>query len=203
MLGASEFFDPDLDYDFDDDVTDEAPLCPPPFDVRHLLQRNLLEDEQTRCFTEMLWRTDERSTKLSEDHGSSFLMTGVVPAEGQEVCIRVVLPFGGRGYLYGTVLKVHDPPTKEEYQANDSVDRLRGEESRDDLVQRYGAAHGQKVTVLVCLESRYFEPKKRYAPLPDFFMGQKTKYKALLVWSDNVESWVVTRLSLSSDTEEK
>ncbi|KAL3924483.1 MAG: hypothetical protein SGILL_001022 [Bacillariaceae sp.] len=182
-LGIVDLCERDGD-DFDDVEFAKYPVQSPPFDVHQILNMDLLTTSTLGWYQGMPFYVATRSIDLMKKHdGSKFLYASSTPCVNLEVCIRVRLPFGGRGYLYGKVTSVQFPP-------------MSGEPFPDD--QRC-LADGQEVTASVSLDSQHFERKARYGPLPEFFLDEKTKYDVILRWDASKEDWIVKRLSLRND----
>ena len=129
-----------------------------------------------------------------------------MPVPGQMVALRVGLPFGGRGFLYGAVSSVSSAPTDDEMRTSGS--KLLGRlcrcsdpnctlknGTREEIVSTFGAVHGQEITAVVSLSSPYFVRKLRFAPLPSFFKGESTMFEVVLRWDEEVR-WNVVKISM-------
>jgi hypothetical protein len=172
----------DMDYqNFDNDVKEKCPIESPPFDVKQLLDKDLLADKAPGWYKGMSFSISKEHQDLRmKNKGSSFLLPSSTPSVGQEVRIRVRLPFGGRGYLYGKVTKVHPPLEKPSLQDQQSL------------------VDAQEVTALVSLDSPHLERTLRYEPLPTFFLGEMQKFCAVLRWKRSTNEWLVQRLCLET-----
>jgi hypothetical protein len=96
------------DYDEDDYEDEDRPVERPPFDIGDLLEKDLV-NSAPGLYKRKPFRPDMKHSKACEKgQGQPFLDIPTELAVGQQICIKIALPYGARGYLYGTVTKV-DP----------------------------------------------------------------------------------------------
>lgn len=193
----------DDDYDYDQDL-DEDEIEDPPFNVTSILDKDLTQNPpgwyKHRGFNIDYDRSEELSKMKKYKKKASFFIPGQEPQVGQTVAIRVSIPYGGRGYLYGDILDVGPAPSDEELRASDSPifekpcpcprpDCELKTADRQSLLKLFGALHGQEITAKVSLKSVYTKRKLRFAPLPNFFQGEGTEFDAVLRWYDTEQQW--------------
>ena len=201
----------DDDYDFDNEEVEDGPIEAPPFDVTSILGKDLSADDVAGWYKNRPLCIDyERSDQLATSHNKTFLLPPWEPQVDANVCIRVSLPYGGRGYLYGPITEVAVAPTDEDLRASGSElfehacpctnpDCPLQEGSRQEILSIFGAVDGQEVTATVSLASPYLERKLRFQPLPGFFLGEDSRYDAVLRWDEKSRKWVVVRISTAAE----
>ena len=197
------------DSEFDDKLSPQ-PVEAPPFNVSSILSKDLSSDDVPGWYQAWPFFVDaSRSQLLAVTHDESFLIPqpNVSPAANVNVCIRVALPFGGRGYLYGKTTRVFPSPTDEKLRASTSKrfekpctcsnpDCIYKTGSREEYLGVYGVLHGQEVTATVSLTSPFFERKLRYSPLLAFFANH-TKFNVTLRWNDSTNRYEIVELTVA------
>lgn len=210
MMGDDEF-------DGDDEEDEWCSVKNAPFDVGVLLDKGLAADNDDvpgwfKAYPFLLDR--ERSIKCEEEAGGKkFLHAYAMPVAGDLVCLRVMIPFGGRGYLFGRVTAIGPLPTEDDLSSNGSrlfgkgcpcthpECRFRGASTRDELLSACGTLHGHEIACIASLEFGHeFEAREklRHPPLIPFFRGEETKFHITLRF-DERGSWEVVRISLGSE----
>lgn len=197
LLGVLDILGDGVDGpDFDD--VDEDFYCPiqdPPFTVSQILDTDLSSaggDSVPGWYQFRPFFVDvERSRQLAIQHDKDFLLPMEAPHIGTNVCIRVALPFGGRGHLHGVITNIHSevflPRTNNEESAS----------TRKEMQAGQRAATATVLTATVSLASPFLERKLRYRPLVTYFHGEGSRYETTLRcnWHANVGAWKVTRIS--------
>ena len=195
------------EYDFDNEEDEYCDIQSPPFDVSSILDQDLSDNPpgwyKNRPFFVDSDRVEEMAKRSPTE---SFLCMGVAPDVGQQVCLRVTLPYGGRGYLYGAITEVGPVPSDDQLRAsgspifenpcpctNPECELRTG--SRHEILSVFGALHGQEFTGVVSLQSPYFQRKLRFASLPAYFQGENTKFKVTVVWDEKQREWIVKTIS--------
>jgi len=136
----------------------------------------------------------------------SFLRPIGLPAVGHHVCIHVKLPFGGRGYIYGPIKEIAQPPSDELLRATDPVfgkgcpcsdpNCKIKKGTRDEMIAALGAVTGQKLKAVVSLDPGHpVQEKLRNAPLPAFFRGKQAKYTVTLQFMPPQIGWKVVHIT--------
>lgn len=131
------------------------------------------------------------------------------------MCIRIVLPFGGRGYLCGTITNVAPAPTDEDLLASSKMfgkgcscpdpNCPLQNGTRDELLDGFGAVDGQEVTASVSLAagSKYDDRKLHFEPLPDFFRGKNATYTMVIRFIEKQGcGWKVVNIRAATKQEE-
>lgn len=193
------------DYDYDNEEDSRGEIEDPPFPLASILDKDLSVEDVPGWYKNKPFRIDyDRSHLLSGEH--TFLCPPVTPKVGQQVAIRVSLPFGGRGFLYGAITSIADPPSDEDLRASGSQLFEKGckcpnpdcklqNGTREEILAAIGAVHGQQVAATVSLDSPHLERKIRFAPLPSFFGGESTQYNTVLRWKEDGMVWNVVKIS--------
>ena len=197
----------DPEYDFDDEEDEHGEIESPPFDVDSILDQDLSVTPPGWYKNNEFYVSFDHSTELAKKYKKkSFLIPPLKPAVGQDVAIRVKLPFGGRGYLYGSISSIGPAPSDDELRASGSRLFEKGcpctrpdcelkNGTRDEILASFGAVAGQQCIATVCLDSPYFLPKLRFEPLPAFFKGKRKQYSVVLCWDESDASWNVVKIS--------
>ena len=96
MLGDDEF-------DGDDEEDEWCTVQNAPFDVEGLLNKDLKgDDDVAGWFKAYPFHVDyQRALECDKKSDKTFLKPFVAPFVGQCICLRIMIPNGGRGYLYG------------------------------------------------------------------------------------------------------
>lgn len=198
----------DDEYDFDDEEPEDGEITSPPFDITSILDKDLTEHPLGWLKgSPHPFNVDyERTHELAEKHKTvSFITSPPDPPQvGRQLAIRISLPYGGRGYLYGTITSLAPAPSDEQLLRTSKLFgkpcpcprpecRLKKGTSAE-LLAAHGALHGQEMRVEVTLKSPYFQRKLRFAPLPAFFLGEDSKYDAILRW-DEGGSWEMSKIT--------
>lgn len=200
VIGEDEY-DPD-------DNQDEYPIECPPFDIGDLLDKDLIKDAPGWYLKDGFCLDYQGSVRCEKEYGLDMLRLYKEPTVGQNVCLRIVLPYGGRGYLHGEVVKVASPPTDKELENSDSAlfgtrcpcgapsCPLKDGCTREVLLSTFGALHGQEVTVTVSLAAgRDINDRKlRFSPLPKFFRGEDANYSMVVRFNDDKRWWEVVHI---------
>ena len=209
----------DDDYDADEDEG-EYPIESPPFDIGDLLDKDLAATNAAPgwyCYKPFCVDDDRSVLNETKHQETDFLHVPKEPAVGQQVCLRIVLPYGGRGYLYGTVTKVSPVPTNDDLKRSDFA--LFGKPcpcprpacplkngTREELLYAFGVLHGQEVTATMSLHSdSQFEGnrKLRFKPLPEFFRGESAQYDMVIRFDDKEQRWKVVRIFVKDECGEE
>lgn len=200
MIGDDEF-------DYDNENDSRGDIDDPPFHVGSFLDRDLSLGPPGWYKSHPFTVDFKHTRSLANEHiESCFLCPPTEPKVDQDVVVRVSLPFGGRGYLYGVTTSIGPSPSDDDLGASES---FRFEKpcacsnpacvfqtgSRQEILSALGVLHGQEVTAKVGLGSPYLEQKLRFAPLPTFFGGKDTQYDAILRWDDGEIAWNVVKMS--------
>lgn len=207
MLGDDEF-------DGDDEEDEWCTVQNAPFDVEGLLNKDLKgDDDVAGWFKAYPFHVDyQRALECDKKSDKTFLKPFVAPFVGQCICLRIMIPNGGRGYLYGEITEVGDLPSEEDLSDSGSKlfgngcscpqpnCRLKDAKTRDQLLEGLGTLHGHKILALCSLEFGGDEfqarEKLRYSPLVSFFRGEGMKYRVAMQFNESGFSWDVVRISL-------
>mmetsp|Transcript_13319 Transcript_13319/g.27293 ORF Transcript_13319/g.27293 Transcript_13319/m.27293 type:complete len:493 (+) Transcript_13319:196-1674(+) len=151
---------------------------------------------------------DQDSEQLEVLKKESYLYSGQTPEVGMRVEIKVVIATGYDdnewlwGRLCGKVTEVGELPSDDYLEQSDSQwygqPCLCGDRNccatktgaRDEIVEKYGAVHGQEAKCVVSLS----ESSINHHPLMSFFHGTKKKYTVTLRMNDHKENMVSTNL---------
>lgn len=184
----------------------------PPFDLASILGKTLIGESAPGWYNFLPFYVDStRSQFLTTTNNVPFLIQqpGRGPQRDVDVCLRVVLPLGGRGWMYGKVVSVAMAPTDDELRESGSAlfenpckcpnpSCPFRDVSREGIIREHGVVHGQEVTANVGLKSPYMERDAKYEPLPSFFGDEDTRFDVTLRWNDRRLRYEVVRLAFAS-----
>ena len=152
-------------FDYDNQTDGFCIIRPPPFDIRSLMDQDLSPNNSTTpgWYKSFPFKVDrDQSVKHNQTTKGNFLVVGKYPVLGMIVCLRVVLPLGGRGHIYGKITSIDPLPTEKDLEKSDSTLYGKGcpcsqpncpvkNGSREQMFQAYGTVHGHEITVETCL----------------------------------------------------
>ncbi|KAL9178305.1 hypothetical protein ACHAXT_001733 [Thalassiosira profunda] len=203
MIGDDEF-------DGDNEQDECCKVQDAPFDIGVLLDKDLTEGDDAPGWIKAYPFHLDRECSAG---GKKILHPYSMPVIGDYVCLRVKIPFGGRGYLYGKVSGVGPLPSEEDLASNGSrlfgkgcpcsnpECRFRDSKTRDQLLAAGGSLHGHEITCLASLGTRHEiedGEKLRRPPLVPFFRGEDTKFRLTLRFDEAFAgSWLVAQISLA------
>ena len=204
-LGYAETFE------IGEDENQNLAVESPPFDVASILGKNLMGESAPGWYNLLPFYVDStRSQCLTTTHNVPFLIQqpGRGPQRDIDVCLRVSLPLGGRGWLYGKVVSVAMAPTDDELRESGSALFENPckcpdpgcpfrDVSHEGIIRLHGVVHGQEVTANVGLKSPYMERDAKYEPLPSFFGDEDTRFDVTLRWNDRRLRYEVVRLAFA------
>lgn len=156
--------------------------------------------------------SDSESKQFAVLKKKQYLHTGKVPKVGIRVEIKFIIPAGSStnikareenknwhwGRLQGKITEVGTQPTEAQLAASCSrfyknpclcgdpncSSTKTGE--TQDIIDTYGAVHGQEVKAVVSLSETYVN----HVPIMAFFRGNKTRYSVTLRMNDHKENMV-------------
>ena len=156
--------------------------------------------------------SDSESKQFAVLKKKQYLHTGKVPKVGMRVEIKFIIPAGSStdskareekknwhwGRLQGKITEVGTQPTEAQLAASCSrfyknpclcgdpncSSTKTGE--TQDIIDTYGAVHGQEVKAVVSLSETYVN----HAPIMAFFRGNGTRYSVTLRMNDHKENMV-------------
>ena len=156
--------------------------------------------------------SDSESKQFAVLKKKQYLHTGKVPKVGQKLEIKFIIPAGSTtnieareekknwhwGRLQGKITDVGPQPTEAQlasscsrYYKNpclcgnpDCSSTKTGK--TQDIIDKYGALHGQEVKAVVSLPETYVN----HVPIMAFFRGNKTRYSVTLRMNDSKENMV-------------
>ena len=154
---------------------------------------------------------DSESKQFAILKKKQYLRTGKMPKVGLRVEIKVIIPAGSStkiaarnekewhwGRLQGKITEVCTQPTEAQLASSDSQlyktpclcgdpechGTKTGESS--EIIDKYGAVHGQEVKGIVSLSEEFIN----HVPLMAFFRGNETRYSVTLRMNDRKENMV-------------
>lgn len=195
MIGDDQF-------DGDDEEDEWCHVRDAPFDAQSLINMDLVNDDVAGWYNAYPFHLDyQYAIKCEKESGKKFLAPATVPIVGQSLCLRVKIPNGGRGHLFGRVTEVGgEIPSKEELASSGTQSEcaLRDARTRDELLAVSRTLHGHVIVgefSLNCGNEFETREKLRHSPLVPFFRGEDTKYCITLQFNDAVRDWEVVRIT--------
>jgi hypothetical protein len=195
-------------FDFDNEADGYCTIRPPPFDILSLMDQDLSDDNSNapgwyKSFPFMVDK--DQPLKHNQKTNDNFLVVGKYPVLGMIVCLRVVLPLGGRGHIYGKITSIEPLPTDQDLEKSDSALYGKGcpckqpgcpvkNGTREEMFNAYGSVHGHEITVETRLSygNKFEKTKKlRYPPIEVFFRKKSKKYSMKLRFHDKGMNWKV------------